>query len=188
MLKIAYRPLADLKPYTRNARTHSPKQIEALKRSLLAFGWTTPMIVAGKDMIAGHGRLMAALALQAEGKKIPNHADPAKGPCVDVSHLDAAARRAYIIADNKLALQAGWDQEILAAELSDLRAAGADLELTGFSVSELKRVVDGERGHGLQEVGAGRHLLMIEFESEPALNAAFTELSGERGWNCKVLS
>ena len=105
MLKIEYQPLAALVPYVRNARTHSPAQLAKLEASLAEFGWTTPMVVAKKHMLAGHGRLAAALGLQAKGIEIPGNKDAAKGPTVDVSHLSPVQRRAYILADNRLALE-----------------------------------------------------------------------------------
>ena len=137
MLEIKYIPLKRLVPYARNARTHSPGQILKLKASLAEYGWTVPMAVAGSKMIAGHGRLQAALEMAAEGVSIPGNIDPQQGPTVDLSHLSPAQQKAYVLADNRLALDAGWDNELLALEMSDLRLEGFDLALTGFELGEL---------------------------------------------------
>ena len=116
--------------YARNARTHSKEQILQLRSSLREFGFVSPIIV-DKDLniIAGHGRLLAA---KAEGL--------AEVPCVFAEHLTAAQKRAYILADNRLALSAGWDEELLALEFADLKDLGFDLELTGFGLDEIEKL------------------------------------------------
>lgn len=136
-LSIAYVPLRDLVPYQNNSRTHTGAQIEQIKASMLRFGWTTPIAIADRGVIAGHARLTAALALAAEGKPIPRHPDPALGPVVDLSALTPAERRAYVIADNKIATAAGWDDGLLRFEMEELRDGGFDLMLTGFSDVEI---------------------------------------------------
>jgi len=114
-------------PYARNSRTHSEDQVAQIAASIREFGFTNPVLVDGKgEIIAGHGRVMAAKVLGL-----------AEVPVLVLDHLTDAQRRAYVIADNQLALQAGWDQELLAVELADLSAAGFDLALTGFSDEEL---------------------------------------------------
>src|SRR5262252_5498891 len=118
-VRVAYRPLDDLVPYARNARTHTPIQLQKLRASLARFGWTTPMLTAGNAMIAGHARLAAAIAMRDAGEPIPNNPDPSRGPTIDLSHLSVADRRAYVVADNRLALDAGWDMELLRAEFDD---------------------------------------------------------------------
>lgn len=121
-------PVDRLLPYERNARTHSDGQVEKIAASMTEFGFTNPILVDGSDcIIAGHGRLMAA-------KKL-GFADV---PVVVLDYLTDAQRRAYILADNRLALDAGWDEEMLAAELADLNADGFDLELTGFNEQEIE--------------------------------------------------
>ena len=137
MLEIRYLPLNGLVPYARNARTHSAAQILKLKASLVEYGWTTPMAVAGNKMIAGHGRLLAAIELASEGVAIPRNDDPTLGPTVDLSHLTPTQQRAYVIADNRLALDAGWDSELLTLELHDLQLDDFDMSLTGFDLGEL---------------------------------------------------
>ncbi len=123
-----------LVPYARNARTHSKEQILQLRASLREFGFVNPVIV-DKDLniIAGHGRVAAA---KAEGLT--------EVPCVFAEHLTDAQKRAYILADNRLALSAGWDEELLALEFGELKDLGFDLELTGFDASEIEKLFAGD--------------------------------------------
>jgi ParB-like chromosome segregation protein Spo0J len=119
--------VADLIPYARNSRTHSDEQVTQIAASIKEFGFLNPVIVDGENgIIAGHGRVMAA-------KKL----GMTELPAVEASHLTDAQRRAYIIADNKLALNAGWDDEMLRVEFAELTEAGFDLDLTGFSLDEI---------------------------------------------------
>ena len=121
-------PVADLVPYARNSRTHSPEQVARVAASIREFGFLNPVIVDSTGMIiAGHCRVMAAQKLGLESV-----------PCVDASHLTEAQKRAYVLADNRLALDAGWDDEMLRIELQDLATGGFDLELTGFTDAEIK--------------------------------------------------
>ena len=145
---FVYRAVADLKPYERNARTHSPEQIDQIAASIEAFGWTNPILVddAG-GIIAGHGRLTAAIKLGL-----------AHVPTICVSGLSPEQRRALVLADNKLALNAGWDEHLLAAELTDLSGIGFDIALIGFTADELSQMVDGvgnELPGGSSGSGAG---------------------------------
>ena len=122
-----------LAAYPRNARTHSPEQVEQIARSIQEFGWTNPILVDGDNgILAGHGRLAAALKL---GLK--------KVPVIELSHLSEEQKRAYILADNKIALNAGWDLDLLRTELLDLKEAGFDLDLTGFSLEEINDLLLG---------------------------------------------
>jgi len=130
-------------PYARNARTHTPIQLQKLRASLARFGWTTPMLTAGNAMIAGHARLAAAIAMRDAGEPIPNNPDPSRGPTIDLSHLSVADRRAYVVADNRLALDAGWDMELLRAEFDDLKLGGYDLAATGFDAGEIGDILKG---------------------------------------------
>jgi DNA modification methylase len=124
-------PVSSLVPYERNARTHGADQVEQLMRSIKEFGFTNPLLVDEQNrIIAGHGRLQAALALRMESV-----------PCVVLTGLTDAQRRALILADNKLALNAGWDAALLTAELQDLKLEGFDLTLTGFSLEDLDAMV-----------------------------------------------
>ena len=120
-------PTADLIPYARNSRTHSDAQVAQIAASIREFGFLNPIIVDGdKGIIAGHGRVLAAQKLGLD-----------KLPCIEASHLTDTQRRAYIIADNKLALNAGWDDTLLRFEFDELRDDGFNLELTGFSLDEI---------------------------------------------------
>jgi hypothetical protein len=126
-MKIEQIPTADLIPYARNTRTHSPEQVAQIAGSIREFGFTNPILIdADNGIIAGHGRVMAASKLGL-----------AKVPCIRLAHLTDTQKRAYIIADNKLALNAGWDEELLGIELADLREADFDLGLLGFSEDDL---------------------------------------------------
>ena len=117
-----------LLPYIRNSRTHSDEQVAQIAASIKEFGFLNPIIIDGESsIIAGHGRVRAAQKL---GIK--------ELPCIEASHLSDTQRRAYIIADNKLALNAGWDDEMLRIELEELGVTGFDLELTGFSLDEIE--------------------------------------------------
>lgn len=126
--KIEYVETDKLIPYARNSRTHSDEQVQQIMGSIKEFGFTNPVLIdADGVIIAGHGRTMAAQRL---GMK--------EVPCLRLSHLTEAQKRAYIIADNKLALNAGWDEHALSIELKDLNEDDFDLSLTGFSDGELE--------------------------------------------------
>jgi ParB family chromosome partitioning protein len=129
-LAIAYRAIEGLHPAERNARTHSAEQIAQIAASVEQFGWTNPILVDEKsNVIAGHGRLEAA--------KLLGLLDV---PTITLAGLTAAQKRALVIADNKLALNAGWDEAILAQELDALKALDFDLPVIGFSSDELDRL------------------------------------------------
>lgn len=131
-LAVTYRKVETLIPYARNPRTHSDEQIARIAASIAEFGWTNPILVDGEHgVIAGHGRLLAARKLGL-----------AEVPVIELAHLTPAQKRAYVIADNRLALDAGWDQAMLALEFAELADAGFDLDLTGFSASEIEGLLD----------------------------------------------
>lgn len=120
-------PVSSLIPYARNARTHSDAQVAQIAASIREFGFTNPILVDGENgVIAGHGRLLAARKL-----------GMTEVPTLELAHLTPAQKRAYVLADNRLALSAGWDAELLRLELGDLQAEGFDLELTGFDPIEI---------------------------------------------------
>jgi DNA modification methylase len=135
-------PLEALVPYARNSRTHSEAQVAQIAASIREFGFTNPVLIDGEGgIIAGHGRVMAARKLKL-----------AEVPCLRLAHLTDTQKRAYVIADNKLALNAGWDDEMLRLELQELVALGFDLDLTGFSDDELKDLLaDDEIEEGLTD-------------------------------------
>lgn len=125
--KLEYLAVADLIPYARNSRTHSEEQVSQIAGSIREFGFTNPVLI-DKDgtIVAGHGRVMAARKLEID-----------KVPCIRLGHLTPAQIRAYVIADNKLALNAGWDEQMLKSEIESIREDGIDLGLTGFSDAEI---------------------------------------------------
>jgi DNA modification methylase len=134
---MAIEPMAitRLRPYSRNARTHSKKQIRQIADSIRRFGFTNPVLISDADeIIAGHGRVEAAKLL-----------GMASVPTLRLSHLDAAQRKAYVLADNKLALNAGWDREVLAIELQALIDIEFDVEITGFSLAEVDLLLEEAR-------------------------------------------
>jgi DNA modification methylase len=126
-LAVENRPLDSLVPYVRNARTHSPAQVALIAGSIREFGFTNPVLVDGENgIIAGHGRVMAARQLGL-----------ASVPVIELAHLTEAQKRAYVLADNKLAEQAGWDRELLALEAGELSDLGVDLSILGFDAAEI---------------------------------------------------
>lgn len=129
--RVNRRPIADLVPYARNARMHSDEQIDQLAASITEWGWTVPVLVdKSGTLIAGHGRILAAQKLGI-----------AEVPAMVAEGWSDAKKRAYIIADNKLTLNAEWDEEILSAELKELRDLDFDLPLIGFDSQELNDLI-----------------------------------------------
>ena len=143
-------PTGNLAPYEKNARTHSAAQVSAIANSIREFGFTNPVLISADGVIiAGHGRVEAAKSLGMETV-----------PVIILDHLNEDQRRAYVLADNKLALNAGWNDEILAAELAALSLSGFDIELTGFAgreVDALLKLLDGgdDGADGGDSVAAG---------------------------------
>jgi ParB-like chromosome segregation protein Spo0J len=135
--EISQVPIEDLIPYARNARTHSDEQVAQIAASIREFGFVNPVLLKDDNtIIAGHGRVLAARKLSMDAV-----------PCIYLSHLSETQARAYIIADNKLALNAGWDEELLNLELGELADEGFDLDLTGFDVGFLKSLeLEKQRG------------------------------------------
>ncbi|UUN58854.1 ParB/Srx family N-terminal domain-containing protein [Escherichia coli] len=130
-LKIVYRPLQKLSPYAHNARTHSPEQVAQLVESIKQFGWTNPVLIDEKgEIIAGHGRVMAAEVLKMDSV-----------PVIVLSCLKEDQKKAYRLADNRLPLNAGWDEDLLRMELSELINADFDISLTGFSQTDIDELL-----------------------------------------------
>ena len=143
-MKITQKKVDSLIPYVKNSRTHSDAQVAQIAASIKEFGWTNPILVDGDNgIIAGHGRLMAARKL---GYK--------EVPTIELADLTETQKRAYIIADNRLALNAGWDNEMLTIELNDLLADGFALELLGFDPKELNALLEPEVVQGLTDEDA----------------------------------
>lgn len=137
---IEYLPIAELVPYAKNARTHSDEQIAQIAASIREFGWTNPVLIDGHNgIVAGHGRVRAARTLGIH-----------QVPCLRLDFMDEEQRRAYVLADNQLATQAGWDTDLLRGELLDLRELGFDLSLAGFDPLEVEDLLrgTGEGGEG----------------------------------------
>ena len=131
-LKIIYKKTAELLPYARNARTHSDSQVKQLAASIKEFGFNNPVAIDADGMIlCGHGRVMAAQRLGMD-----------QVPTVCLAHLTDIQKKAYILADNKLALNAGWDNDMLKVELEDLKFSDFDLDLVGFSTEELDEIMN----------------------------------------------
>ena len=130
-MKIELLPLDGLIPYARNSRTHSDEQVAQIAASIKEFGWTNPILIDGESgIIAGHGRLLAARKL---GMK--------EVPVIQLSGMTDTQKKAYIIADNKLALNSDWDDELLKLELDELHDEGFDMGLIGFNADDLSKLM-----------------------------------------------
>jgi len=143
-MKIEQRSVEKLIPYAKNSRTHSDAQVAQIAASIKEFGWTNPILVDGENgIIAGHGRLMAARKLGHD-----------KVPVIELKDMTETQKRAYIIADNQLAMNSGWDTSLLTLELTDLQEEGFDLELLGFDPKELNALLEPEVSEGLTDEDA----------------------------------
>ena len=130
-LTVTYKRVDELIPYVNNARTHSDEQVTQIASSIKEFGFNNPILTDGENgVIAGHGRLLAAKKLGLETV-----------PTIELAGLTEAQKKAYILADNKIALNSGWDEELLKIELDDLQLQGIDLETVGFSDEELQNII-----------------------------------------------
>jgi len=169
-LKITYKNIEDLIPYARNSRTHSDAQVAQIAASIKEFGWRNPVLVDGENgIIAGHGRVLAARKL-----------GMTEVPTIDGSDMTETQKRAFIIADNKIALNAGWDEELLMLEIEDLRSLDADISLLAFDPSEISitqvdySVLDDEEiDDQIDDMQQGvRKAIQIEFEPDDYEEAA----------------
>jgi len=143
-INVKYKLTDELIPYARNSRTHSDDQVAQIAASIKEWGWTTPILVDETGgIIAGHGRLLAARKLKMD-----------QVPTIEAAGWTDAQKRAYVIADNKLALNAGWDSELLALELGELGELGFDLDLTGFTLDEIDALKPTEVATGLTDEDA----------------------------------
>lgn len=180
-LTVEYRPVARLKPDPRNARTHSPAQINKIAKLIQEYGWTNPILVDGKDgIVAGHGRLQAAKQLGME-----------RVPVIELSGLTTGQKRAYILADNRAAAEAGWDLDLLKAEFGALKDMGFDLTLTGFDLPEIQFSLEPPRtaptesiipalpSHATTKLGdiwcMGEHRILCGDATKPATVTALME-------------
>jgi ParB-like chromosome segregation protein Spo0J len=162
-MKIQEVAVNKLIPYAKNSRTHSDQQVAQIAASIKEFGFRNPILVDGVGVIAGHGRLLAAQKLGLD-----------KVPTIDCSDMTESQKKAYIIADNKLALNAGWDNDLLKLEIGDLQGENFNIDLLGFDVSELNftevdySILDDEDvSKQLSDMANGvRKAIQIEFEPE----------------------
>jgi ParB-like chromosome segregation protein Spo0J len=177
-----------LVPYARNARTHSDNQVAQIARSIEEFGFTNPVLVDGElNIIAGHGRVLAAKQL---GIKVV--------PTIDLSYMTDEQRRAYIVADNQIALNAGWDMELLADELREIDMSGFNLELIGFDDATLKGLL----GNAAPDAGetstenntsqegmkySSQFGVIVSCQDEPEQERIYNELK-DAGYSVKVVS
>src|SRR3990167_1846233 len=139
--RIELWPIEKLTPYARNPRTHSDSQVAQIAASIAEFGFTNPLLVDSQaGIIAGHGRLLAARKLGLT-----------EVPVIVLDHLSETQKRAYIIADNRLAELAGWDEKLLAQEFASLEREGFNLGLTGFTDAELEALLASEKENGAEE-------------------------------------
>lgn len=163
-------------PYAKNSRTHSDAQVAQIAASIKEFGWRNPILIDNENgIIAGHGRVLAARKLGLD-----------EVPTIDGSDMTEQQKRAFIIADNKIALNAGWDTDLLKFELEEFD--GEFLQLTGFSDKELSNIMGILDEDDIAEPSdESRNIIMIDLESERECETLFTELQ-ERGFNCKIMS
>lgn len=172
--------VADLIPYARNSRTHSDAQVAKLAASIKEFGFLNPIITDGENgIVAGHGRVMAAQKLGLDTL-----------PCIEAGHLTEAQKRAYIIADNRMALDAGWDNDLLKIELQDLDGEGFDLSLTGFDLTEINSLFDIDDSQDnlpeQQDLNATFEVA-VECENETQQETVFNFLTKD-GYKCRILT
>ena len=179
-LKIDYLSASDLVPYENNSRTHSKEQVEQIKRSMTEFGFTNPILIdENNGIIAGHGRLQAAQEL---GIKLV--------PTILLEGLTEAQRKAYVIADNKLALNAGWDLDVLKLEIELLGSMDFDLDILGFDEQELSGLFDPlqEDNPELKEESYSQVFnIIVNCENEAHQERVYNELI-EKGYECQVQS
>ncbi len=167
-LKIEMRKVADLLPYARNARTHSEEQIKQIAASIKEFGFNNPVAIDKDNMIlCGHGRVLGAQKLGME-----------EVPCVCLSHLSETQKKAYILADNKIALNADWDNDLLKLEFEDLKLDDFDLSLTGFDDLEIKDIL------GLEEEEAKEDDFSGDVPEEPKSQKGDIWILGEHRLMC----
>ena len=177
-MEIVYKKVNELIPYINNSRTHSEEQVNQIVASINEFGFTNPLLIDEKDnIIAGHGRLLASKKLKME-----------EVPCIVLSGLTEAQKKAYIISDNKMALNAGWNEELLKIELENLKELDFDLELTGFCEEELGYILnDGEieREDLSEKLCEKYEIIIIKCKDELSMQEAYEKLV-EEGYECKL--
>lgn len=189
-LKVDYISIEELIPYINNSRTHSDEQVAQIASSIKEFGFTNPVLIdVDGGIIAGHGRVLAARRLKLD-----------QVPVIVLAGLSEAQKKAYIIADNKLALNAGWDEELLAIEIEELKRLDYEVELIGFNDNELIDLLpdlfndnsDDDMNDNDDEFedtfinDEQKYLLLIEYDNESQLEQGYNETI-ERGFKCKII-
>lgn len=169
-------PMSRLKPYGNNSRTHSQDQVNQIVASIRKFGFTNPILIADDStIIAGHGRFLAAEVLGLT-----------KIPCIKLTGLSDADRRAYVIADNKLAENAGWDKELLKLELGSLERADFDLDVLGFSEKDLSKLMASDTlGGDIPKQDPDELAVVVSCSSETEQQAAY-DLLAQHGFTCRT--
>lgn len=179
-MQIEQIDIEKLIPYAMNARTHSDEQVSQIAGSIKEFGFNNPVLIdEDNGIIAGHGRVLASKKLSLK-----------EVPCIRLNHLSDAQRKAFILADNKIALNSGWDYELLKSEIESLSEQDFRLELLGFDINELNSILEIEEVlKDEKEItdDGNRNLLLVEFENEIELENLFNEMQ-ERGFNCKIMN
>lgn len=172
--------VSSLTPYARNARTHSDEQVAQIAASIKEWGWTVPVLIDDENtLIAGHGRLLAAQRLGLS-----------EVPAMKAGGWSDAQKQAYILADNQLPQNAGWDTELLKIELEDLTESGFELGVIGFDPDYLSSVMFGaELGGppGVSVTNEDKHIILVELDSESKCAELYAELD-QRGLECKIMS
>lgn len=185
-MKIEAIKTDELIPYARNARQHAPEQVAQIAASIREFGFNNPVLIDQRaGIIAGHGRVLAAQKLGLETV-----------PCIRLGHLTEVQKRAYIIADNRLAETSTWSLEQLALELEDLRLEEFDIDLTGFSAAALEGLFqsqdardenpDPDNGDSVGIEYQEKYAVLVECRDEPEQASVFSRLTAQ-GLTCKVL-
>ena len=176
--KVEKRSVTSLIPFAKNSRTHSDEQVAQIAASIKEWGWTTPVLIdTDGQIIAGHGRLLAARKLGIE-----------EVPVMIADGWTDSQKRAYVIADNKLALNAGWDVEMLKLELNDLSDQNFDLCLIGFDDIELAKLFDDEEEKELENQTYQEVFnIIVECKDENEQQKIFNRLDSE-GYKCRVQS
>jgi ParB-like chromosome segregation protein Spo0J len=177
-LNVKYRKVEDLIPYVNNSRKHSDEQVAQISASIKEFGWTNPILIDGTNsIIAGHGRLMAARKLKMD-----------EVPTIELDHLTDTQRKALVIADNKLALNADWDNTLLTIELDELLKDGFALDILGFDSIELAKLFDVVEPDDIKEQSYNEVFnIIVECKDEQEQEKIFNRLDSE-GYKCRVQS
>lgn len=182
-MQVVFRSRRALIPYARNARTHSEAQIKQIAAAMREFGWTNPILLDEDDgIIAGHGRILAAEILKLDDDI----------PCIVLTGLSDAQKRAIVISDNKIALNAGWDNDMLMMELGDVTEEGFDLQVVGFSTQEMDALLGIKPDEAPEVPDPGdaykeQYAVMVICKDEPDQERVYNELQSS-GYSVKVVS